>query len=57
MNRTSPLMNDTGSGRIHYDKYGHNDDNEDRFHPDEEFKDDTGVAPASSPPSSVSAER
>jgi hypothetical protein len=49
MNRTSPLLNDTGSGRRHYAKFGHNDDNEDEFHPEEEKKVDTQISSAASP--------
>jgi hypothetical protein len=49
MNRTSPLLNDTGSGRRHYAKFGHNDDNEDEFHPEEEKKVDTQNSSAASP--------
>jgi hypothetical protein len=49
MNKTSPLLNDTGSGTRHYAKFGHNDDNEDGFHPEEEDKVDTNTPGAASP--------
>jgi len=49
MNRTSPLLNDTGSGRRHYTQFGHNDDNEDEFHREEENKVDTQASSAASP--------